>query len=60
MTWTWLWRFHRSAKAQRREFVYLDETCVTSLVAARDGEITESVKNTLRACLIRNGTPGSA
>lgn len=33
-------------KHQRREFVYLDETSVTSLVAARYGSVPESFKDT--------------
>ncbi|GHJ54428.1 hypothetical protein Nm8I071_37350 [Nonomuraea sp. TT08I-71] len=32
---------------QRREFVYLDEVSVTSLIASRDGAIKETVKETL-------------
>ncbi|MDQ1741292.1 MAG: hypothetical protein QOE53_2944, partial [Pseudonocardiales bacterium] len=35
------WRKHR------REFVYLDEVSVTSLVAARDGAISETISDTL-------------
>ncbi|WP_431946704.1 DUF6414 family protein [Micromonospora marina] len=38
-------RSRRWAK-QRREFVYLDEVSVTSLIASRDGAIKESVKET--------------
>lgn len=34
-------------KHKRREFVYLDETSVTSLVAARHGSVPESFKDTL-------------
>ncbi|MFI7595862.1 hypothetical protein [Micromonospora sp. NPDC049359] len=37
----------RAWRKQRREFVYLDEVSVTSLVAARDGSIAETVKDTL-------------
>jgi len=36
-------------KNKRREFVYLDETSVTSLVAARHGSVPESFKDTLSA-----------
>lgn len=46
------WRRRRRAqewKHKRREFVYLDETSVTSLVAARHGSVPESFKNTLSA-----------
>ncbi|WP_420197535.1 DUF6414 family protein [Dietzia maris] len=41
--------FHRRRRAwekRRREFVYLDETSVTSLVAARHGSIAETFKDT--------------
>ncbi|WP_413543175.1 hypothetical protein [Citricoccus nitrophenolicus] len=44
------WRRRRQAqewKHKRREFVYLDETSVTSLVAARHGSVPESFKDTL-------------
>lgn len=44
------WRRRRRAHAwkhKRREFVYLDETSVTSLVAARHGSVPESFKDTL-------------
>ncbi|MFI5898034.1 hypothetical protein ACIA5D_48925 [Actinoplanes sp. NPDC051513] len=37
----------RSWSKQRREFVYLDEVSVTSLIAARDGAIKDTVKETL-------------
>ncbi|WP_326564590.1 hypothetical protein [Micromonospora peucetia] len=37
----------RRWKKQRREFIYLDEVSVTSLVAARDGAIAETAKETL-------------
>lgn len=40
-------RQHRQWTKQRREFVYLDEVSVTSLIASRDGAIKESVKETL-------------
>lgn len=46
------WRRRRQAqewKHKRREFVYLDETSVTSLVAARHGSVPESFKDTLSA-----------
>lgn len=46
------WRRRRRAQAwehKRREFVYLDETSVTSLVAARHGSVPESFKDTLSA-----------
>ena len=36
----------RSWEQQRREFVYLDEVSVTSLVAARHGSVAESFKDT--------------
>lgn len=44
------WRRRRQAqewKHKRREFVYLDETSVTSLMAARHGSVPESFKDTL-------------
>ncbi|SDC88407.1 DUF6414 family protein [Nocardioides lianchengensis] len=37
---------NRAWEQRRREFVYLDEVSVTSLVAARHGSIAESFKNT--------------
>lgn len=40
-------RRDRAWRKQRREFVYLDEVSVISLVAARDGSIAESIKHTL-------------
>lgn len=46
------WRRRRRAQEwqhKRREFVYLDETSVTSLVAARHGSVPESFKDTLSA-----------
>jgi hypothetical protein len=39
----------REWEHKRREFVYLDETSVTSLVAARHGSVPESFKDTLSA-----------
>jgi hypothetical protein len=39
------WRRKRAWEQQRREFVYLDEVSVTSLVAARHGSIAETFKN---------------
>ncbi|MGL5824504.1 MAG: DUF6414 family protein, partial [Nocardioides sp.] len=39
----------RAWKRKRREFVYLDEVSVTSLIAARDGSVPESYKSTLSA-----------
>lgn len=48
------WRRRRRAqewKHKRREFVYLDETSVTSLVAARHGSVPESFKDTLSATI---------
>jgi hypothetical protein len=47
-----VWRRRRRAQEwehKRREFVYLDETSVTSLVAARYGSVPESFKDTLSA-----------
>lgn len=46
------WRRRRRAQEwehKRREFVYLDETSVTSLMAARHGSVPESFKDTLSA-----------
>ena len=46
------WRTRRRTREwehKRREFVYLDETSVTSLVAARHGAIPESFKDSLSA-----------
>ena len=46
------WRRRRRTREwehKRREFVYLDETSVTSLVAARHGSVPESFKDTLSA-----------
>jgi hypothetical protein len=40
------WRRKRAWEQRRREFVYLDEVSVTSLVAARHGSIAETFKNT--------------
>ena len=40
------WRRKRTWEQRRREFVYLDEVSVTSLVAARHGSIAETFKNT--------------
>lgn len=45
-----IWRRRRQAqewKHKRREFVYLDETSVISLVAARHGAVPESFKDTV-------------
>jgi hypothetical protein len=39
-------RRNRAWEQRRREFVYLDEVSVTSLVAARHGSIAETFKNT--------------
>lgn len=39
-------RRRRAWEQRRREFVYLDEVSVTSLVAARHGSIAETFKNT--------------
>ena len=46
------WRRRRRTRQwehKRREFVYLDDTSVTSLVAARHGSVPESFKETLSA-----------
>ena len=40
-------RLDREWRSRRREFVYLDEVSVTSLVAARDGSIAETIRDTL-------------
>ena len=40
------WLRKRAWEQRRREFVYLDEVSVTSLVAARHGSIAETFKNT--------------
>jgi len=40
------WRRKTAWEQRRREFVYLDEVSVTSLVAARHGSIAETFKNT--------------
>lgn len=42
-------RFTRGGKwrSERREFIYLDEVSVTSLIAARDGTIPETVTDSL-------------
>lgn len=49
------WRQSRAWQQKRREFVYLDEVSVTSLVAARDGAITESFKESLSATTAAEG-----
>lgn len=41
------WRQRQAWEQRRREFVYLDEVSVTSLVAARHGSVAESFKHTL-------------
>lgn len=43
---TKFWR-DRKWRSERREFIYLDEVSVTSLIAARDGEIADSVTDKL-------------
>lgn len=43
----WFRRRDRDWRSTLREFIYLDEVSVTSLLAARDGEIPDSVTNTL-------------
>lgn len=40
------WRRKRAWEQRRREFVYLDEVSVTSLVSARHGSIAETFKDT--------------
>jgi hypothetical protein len=40
-------RRDREWRSERREFIYLDEVSVTSLIAARDGAIAETVTETL-------------
>ncbi|MFI5623799.1 hypothetical protein ACIA03_10055 [Nocardioides sp. NPDC051685] len=47
--WLRRWRRRRAWQQNRREFVYLDEVSVTSLVAAREGAVAESYKDTLSA-----------
>lgn len=50
-------RRQRAWQDKRREFVYLDEVSVTSLVAARDGAITESFKESMsRTTAAEGGT----
>ena len=43
---TRFWR-DRKWRSERREFIYLDEVSVTSLIAARDGEIADTVTEKL-------------
>jgi hypothetical protein len=55
--------FRRQARRwakQRREFVYLDEISVTSLIASRDGAIKETVKETLTHSTEREGKTSAA
>jgi len=47
--WLQRWRRRHAWQQKRREFVYLDEVSVTSLVAAREGGVVESYKETLSA-----------
>ena len=43
---TRFWR-DRKWRSERREFIYLDEVSVTSRIAARDGEIADTVTEKL-------------